>query len=236
MNIVKMNILPTINYILRMFSVTIPKAWFDDLHKAISTFIWHGKKARCSYLRMSSPNKIFVHYNLSFGCQQVNMLFDPSVIKDWKTIEENMLQSLNIDTKCLNFMKLLPKEMTGTSIEVSFNILKSCIKIPRINTDTSINQPIWQNSNITVNKKVINWKKWKDNGVTKLCHILSNSRFKTFGELMTEYDIPKSEYLNDITLQHSIEKCVSIDNLSNYIHKFEKVIFSHDLLNKNRVK
>lgn len=105
-----------------------------------------------------------------------------------------------------------------TSIEVSLNIFMSCTEILRINTDTSINQPIWQNSNITVNKKVIKWKKWKDNGVTKLCHILSNSRFKAFDELMTEYNIPKSKYLNYITLQHSIEKCVSIDNLSNYIH------------------
>uniref|UniRef100_A0A671TPK8 Reverse transcriptase domain-containing protein n=1 Tax=Sparus aurata TaxID=8175 RepID=A0A671TPK8_SPAAU len=108
LNIVKINILPTVNYILRMLPTIIQKAWFDDLHKAISAFIWHGKKARCSYLRMSNlykkgglqlPN--FFYYYLSFGCQQVNMFLDPGVIKEWKTIEENMLQSLNIDSGSL---------------------------------------------------------------------------------------------------------------------------------------
>ena len=100
------------------------------------------------------PN--FFHYCLSFGCQQVNIFFDPGVIKDWKTIEENMLQSLNIDSGCLYCMKTFPKVLIGTPIEVSFNILKSCAKVLRIDTDIAINQPIWQNPNITVNKKVIN--------------------------------------------------------------------------------
>ena len=138
-NMVKMNILPTVNYILRMLPSIIQKVWFDDLHKA---FIWHGKKAWCSYLRMSNPYKKgglqlpnFFHYYSSFGCQQVNMFFDSGVIKDWKTIEENMLQSLNIDSGCLYYMKRFPKVLIWTPIEVSFNILKSCAKVLRIDTD-----------------------------------------------------------------------------------------------------
>lgn len=41
-NIVKMNILPAANFILRMLPVTIQKAWFDDRHKVNSAFMWHG--------------------------------------------------------------------------------------------------------------------------------------------------------------------------------------------------
>ena len=96
-NIVKVNILPAVNYTLKMLPVTIQKTWFEHLHKTISTFICHGKKARCSYLRMSNSYKKgglqlpnCFHY-LSFGCQQVSELFDPSVSKDWKYIEGNML-------------------------------------------------------------------------------------------------------------------------------------------------
>ena len=117
-NIGKMNILPTVNYILRILPTIIQKAWFDDLHKVITAFIWHGKKAQCSYLRMSIPYKKgglqlpnFFHNYLSFGCQQVNMFLDPGVIKDWKNIEENMLQSLNIDSGCLYYMKTLPTQI-----------------------------------------------------------------------------------------------------------------------------
>ncbi len=57
-NIVKMNILPNVNYILRMLPVKIQKAWFDVLRKAIPVFIRRGKKARCSYLRMSPTEKV----------------------------------------------------------------------------------------------------------------------------------------------------------------------------------
>lgn len=80
---------------------------------------------------------------------------------------------------------------------MSFNMLKSWTKVLRINTDTSINQLIWQSPNITVNKETIIWKKWKDNGVTKLCNIFSKdncNRFKNFDELITDYNLPKSEY------------------------------------------
>ncbi len=107
------------------------------------------------------------------------MLFDPSVTKDWKYIEKNMLQNLNIDTKCLYVMKTLTKETMTTPTKVSFNILKSCTKILGINTDTTVSHPLRQNSNITV----INWKKWKEDGVTKHCHIFSNNCFKTFKEI-----------------------------------------------------
>ncbi len=79
-------------------------------------------------------------------------------------------------------MRTLPTEMIETAIEVSFNILKSCTKILGINTDTSVSRPSWPNSNTTVNKKVSNWRKWRENGVTKLCHIYSNNCFKTFNE------------------------------------------------------
>lgn len=106
--------------------------------------------------------------------------------------EEYMLQSLNIDTKCLYFMKIFPKEIMQSPIEASFNILKSCAKIIGINRTTSINQPLWQNSNITVNKKVIKWNKWKDIRNTELYHKFSNC-FKTFRELIIEHNIPKSE-------------------------------------------
>ena len=115
-------------------------------------------------------------------------------------------------------------------------ILKSCTKIIGINTATSINQPLWQNSNITVNKKVINWTKWKDNGITKLCHIFSNNCFKTFNELIIEDSIPKSEYLNYITLRHAIKKNIPTDKLNTDTHKFENVLFNHSLCNKNIVK
>lgn len=49
--------------------------------------------------------------SILLGCQQVSELFDYFISKDWKHIKENMLQSLNIDMKCLYFVKTLPKEM-----------------------------------------------------------------------------------------------------------------------------
>ena len=124
-------------------------------------------------------------------------------------------------------------------MEASFNILKSCTKILGINTATSINQLLWQNSNITVNKKVINGLNGKTmeslSFVTYLSHTLYNC-FKTFNELIIEHSIPKSEYLNYITLQHAIKKNIPIDKLNINTHKFENVLFNHSLCNKNIVK
>ncbi len=50
-NTVKMSILPTVNYTLRMLPVTIQNTWFEDLHKTISTFIWHGEKGKMFILK-----------------------------------------------------------------------------------------------------------------------------------------------------------------------------------------
>lgn len=47
----------------------------------------------------------------------VSELFDPSVSKDWKRIEENTLQNLNIETQCLYFMKTLQRETMQSPIE-----------------------------------------------------------------------------------------------------------------------
>lgn len=48
-NIIKMSILPIVNYLLKMMPITINKTWFKQLHTMISM-----KKSRCSYLRLSS--------------------------------------------------------------------------------------------------------------------------------------------------------------------------------------
>lgn len=115
-------------------------------------------------------------------------------------------------------------------------ILKSCTKILKISTATSINQPLWQNPNITVNIKIIKWTKWKDNGIIKLWHILSNDHFKTFNELSTEYGISNGEYLNYMTLQQSRKKSILMDKLNNDTNKFQISLFYHNLHNKNIVK
>lgn len=86
-------------------------------------------------------------------------------------------------------------------------------------------------SNITVNKKVIRWNKWKDIGITKLYHIFSNNCFKTFNELFKEPSIPKNEYLNHITLWHTIKKNIPTDKLNTDTIKFENILFNHSLSN-----
>ena len=66
----------------------------------------------------------------------------------------------------------------------------------------------------------------KEQFVTYSLIIIIAIVLKKIDELITDYNIPKSEYLDYITLRHSIEKCVSIEN----------VLYCDNLQNKNAVK
>lgn len=78
---------------------------------------------------------------------------------------------------------------------------------------------------------VIQRNKWKESAITGLCHIVSNNCFEIFNDLLTEYNTLNDEYINYITLKHSVTKQTPTDNLNTNTHKFENLLFTYVLFN-----
>ncbi len=54
-NTIKMNILPKLIYLFHSIPFKIPKYFFKDLNKALSTFLWNKKTPRVNLTTLQAP-------------------------------------------------------------------------------------------------------------------------------------------------------------------------------------
>ena len=82
------------------------------------------------------------------------------------------------------------------------------IKYTSVQSSTDIlNQNIWYNHNIKINKKITFYEDWLNNGIEKLHQIYKrNGTLKSYPELCQEFDLNVNHYMRYNSLCHAIPK------------------------------
>ena len=98
-SVVKINVLPRINFVRSMWPLCPPSDYWHKLQSAVSKFIWKGKRPR---LKMSTLQRRkedgdfsvphFKHYFWSFVLRPLLTWFDPDKSVCWRTLESAMTE------------------------------------------------------------------------------------------------------------------------------------------------
>ncbi len=103
-SVVKMNILPRVNFYSSMIPLPPPAGYWKKLDSVISQYIWNGKRPRIKLSTLlrnrsdggwSFPN--FKLYADSFTLSALSACFKPNVSTSWWAIEESLVSPHNIE-------------------------------------------------------------------------------------------------------------------------------------------
>lgn len=103
-SIIKMNVLPRINFVSSIFRLVPPSRFWDRLQRIITKFVWNGERPRLKLSTMqrdrsargiSLPN--FKLYHWAFTLCSLVSWYDNKIEVAWRSLEENLVFPLKLD-------------------------------------------------------------------------------------------------------------------------------------------
>ena len=190
-----------ISQILYVASVLhVPEPILKEIDSIIFDFLWNGKAHKVK-------KKVVIQENELGGCRMVDLIEMLKVQKlkwiskifdnndyPWK---ETMKCILNVKDLKLVFLSNCLRPVNITEFYEDIIKFWSEIRHNEVTTpDDVINQCLWYNKKITINRNTLHSKSFVDKGIVQIKHILKdNGYFKTFNDLIMEYDIDKKFFL-----------------------------------------
>lgn len=203
---VKLNILPKINYLFSMITVTPPSDWFSSLNSTVTKFYWKNKKTRIKLSTLQNhkqhgglgaPN--FYFYFLS---QQLLYIrhWTNNINPPWLEIESNLTQELQIQN--LTFIdksiKTHPSYKNNNTINITLSVWWKSNEVLHSSFSPSVLTPIWNNPMFLINNRTFAFSSWIERGVTSLGQLFNDGLFVTFDHIKKEYNIPDHCYFQFI--------------------------------------
>ena len=103
-SIIKMNVLPRINFANTMLPLPPPPRFWDKAQQIISNFVWNRK---CPRLRLSTAQRDRADgglslsnpklYHWAFALRPLISWLDEGIETSWRTLEENMVRPLKLN-------------------------------------------------------------------------------------------------------------------------------------------
>uniref|UniRef100_A0A668ALJ7 Reverse transcriptase domain-containing protein n=1 Tax=Myripristis murdjan TaxID=586833 RepID=A0A668ALJ7_9TELE len=89
--VLKMNVLPRLNFLVSSIPLFIQKSWFDNINKMFSSFLWNNKKPRINWKKLSLPRD-----KGGLGIPDVYLYYLKSRDKgSWDWLEEHLVKENN---------------------------------------------------------------------------------------------------------------------------------------------
>ena len=190
---------------------TLPDKWVKMFESMINNFLWNGKRAKISLCVLQKPTALG-------GLNLVNLREQEHAIKiSWiKILHENdsssnlayffLSNTLKSDIWHCNISERDVDLLIKSKNKFCKDVLRTWASI-NCNKNDFLNQPIWWNSKIRIEKKPVLWKKLYEKGLMWVCQIYDGESFIDFQELSETYGI---SYLQYESLKSAIKSC-SVD-------------------------
>ena len=202
-NVIRMNVLPRLNFLFQMLPCYLPPEFFNTLNKPISKFIWSNKKPRIKLVTLMKPEPMgglglpnLQHY--FWSAQLRNILSWSLGRKDsqWVEMEAKFVEPLPLDS--LIFIKQFSKIRNISNCFTILHTLRSwkdCSKKLGITNWTSIYSPIHRNPDLDKHLASVNIQNWAQLGIKQFKDLFqTNMQLKSFMDLKTEYSIPNTDF------------------------------------------
>uniref|UniRef100_A0AAR2JYN7 Reverse transcriptase zinc-binding domain-containing protein n=1 Tax=Pygocentrus nattereri TaxID=42514 RepID=A0AAR2JYN7_PYGNA len=210
-----MMVLPKINYLFSLIPNKPPAAWFKSLDSNISQFLWKNKPSRISLKTLQKPKNNgglelpnFYNYFLANRLQYISKWIKPDLLDSpWLDLEQAFCRKTKLsDLPYISSNIKRHDTFKSLSINSSLTAWWEFLKLTQSPLIPCKLTPIWNNPDICQNKKVLNFTSWREKGIKNLEHVIKEGNFITFQELISEYGINNSKFLEYQQLKSIIQE------------------------------
>ena len=226
--VLKMNVLPRLAFIISAIPQRIPQTWFKDINKIFTQFLWKEKKPRISLKKLSISRKegglgipdMYLYYLAYNGYYSLSSAYEKKQagIGDWRWLEQNIVAQ-NCKDVSLASLWYHPKYNKGINnplIQFSCEVSKAIHKRLRISGLSLPSCPLWKNQLISAGGKPLCNSQWQNKNITVIGQLLDNGELINFNELKSRFSLNNSnmfQYLQLKSILHSyIDKNISLGN------------------------
>lgn len=200
--IVKMNILPRINFISSMIPLCPPSDYWKKLHSDISHFIWNNKPPRLKLSTLQRnrgdgglalPN--FKFYFWSFVLRSIVTWRDPTTPVSWRRLEEKMVLPWCLED--VPFSNISDKQTMlrfGPLISNVFQTWRLVEKGCKISCNWHSLSPLFNNKGLLIGGRPINPSHWTDTGIRYIKDLYTDTTLGSFQDIKISFNLPDSSY------------------------------------------
>uniref|UniRef100_A0A3P8RLF1 Reverse transcriptase domain-containing protein n=1 Tax=Amphiprion percula TaxID=161767 RepID=A0A3P8RLF1_AMPPE len=188
-NILKMIVVPQINYIIYMLPLNFPLPVLKKFNKIVETFLWSGKRPSLNRTKLYAakedgglgmPRVDWYHY--AFSLNQLSKIYGADgQIPAWVSIERELTEP-----PLLRFAR--------ETWRTSHQIVGSKPLFTRRSS-------LWNNKLLKVGRKALFWRTWTEAGIIYIEDVLEGDKFISFEQIMTKYHIPKTDFWKYLQLR-----------------------------------
>ena len=202
LSVIKMNILPRINFVSSMIPLAPPGGYWKKLHSIISSYLWNRKKPRikASTLQrhrlaggINLPN--FEWYSWSFVLRSLATWLNPEILVSWRPIEEHLTHPYCLSGLVYsNIPQSTVKCDFGPIISHLLTVWHKVHRFVKIPNTFFAQSPIFNNHSLLIDKKPILFPQWSDRGVCVFKDIIGEQGLRAFHDLERSYNLPSTFY------------------------------------------
>lgn len=190
-SVLKMNILPRVNFLFSAISLTPPPHFFRDIDRLCSNFIWNNKRSKIRlktlqlpklYGGLAVPN--FKHYFWAFQLRFLKIWFDPFSKISWRSIEQGLVHPLRLQD--LPFSGITQRSSLlrlGPIINCSLEVWKQSCKFLGYNHKFNKSSLIWHNKHLLTLYKPFVLPSWSDKNIHTLNYIFDSDGLHSFQDI-----------------------------------------------------
>ncbi len=200
-SVIKMIVMPRINFYSSMLPLSPPSGYWNRLHSAINKFIWNNKTPRIKYATLQRardsggqnlPN--FKHYFWSFTMRALCSWLNPRVVNGWRTIEESRVHPYRLED--VIFSNIPPKNLSDKFGPIISNLLSVWWSVEEIIPSPKFHPyvPLFNNHSISICGNPISFSSWSGKGIHILSDIIHENRLRAFQELKQMFNLPGNTF------------------------------------------
>ena len=236
-SVIKMNVLPRINFIASMIPLPPPIGFWDKLQTLVSKYIWNGKRPRIksstlfrekSKGGLSLPN--FKLYAQSFTLRPLTTWFDPESAISWRAIEESLVKPCRLQDVVYSGISIKKALLHYGPIVTH---LISTWRLVSRQTDSNMpwhqHSPIFNNFHLLSGNSPFSFPQWSRKGINILADIFNDQGLRSFQDIREQYDIPGTSFFLYLQLRSSMRAYGVPWRAQLQLHPLHKIIGSKPL-------
>lgn len=211
--IIKMNILPRVNFVSSMLPLPPPPQYWNKLQSAITKFLWHGKRPRIKLTTMqrerqagglSLPN--FKFYGWAFTLRPLLTWFQLDARVSWRAMEEQIIAPYS-------FVNFLHSNISLHCCRLRFGPLISYLLSVWRSVEKLVGCPVWgphspifKNDRLLIGGHPICFPDWEKNNICTLGDIYGEEGLFTFQSICIKYNVPRTSFFFYLQLRSALRE------------------------------
>uniref|UniRef100_A0A3B1ICK8 Reverse transcriptase domain-containing protein n=1 Tax=Astyanax mexicanus TaxID=7994 RepID=A0A3B1ICK8_ASTMX len=210
--VVKMNILPRLNFFSYMLPLPAPINYWDTLSKILSTYIWNGKRPRIklsTLQRCKSDGGLafpdFKKYAQAFTLKPLSTWLNPQAQSSWRSVEEALIAPYKLQD--LIFSEIPTRHCRlyfGPVISHLILTWRTTVRQSNLHVKWHKHSPLFRNHNLLIGNAPFVCPQWESRGVSTLGDICDENGLRSFQDISEQFNLPRSTFFRYLQLKSAL--------------------------------